>query len=130
MIVTIDVSGAVQIILKKEKANKFMDAVDNADIVIAPDIFIPELTNTFWKYHRAKIFTEDECIQFIDDGISLIDDFIGGFWKEAFREGIKNNHPVYDMYYAAVTRQNNGILITNDNGLSKICNKLSIQCIY
>ncbi|MDR1972834.1 MAG: type II toxin-antitoxin system VapC family toxin [Treponema sp.] len=132
MIVTIDVSGVAQILFKKEKVNKFKDVIDRADLVIAPDLFIPELTNTLWKYHKAKIFGEDECIHYIEDGINLIDSFIdsNNFWKEAFGEGIKNNHPIYDMYYAVIARRNNGILITNDNDLSKICKKLSIQYIY
>ncbi|GHV13567.1 hypothetical protein FACS189491_08690 [Spirochaetia bacterium] len=132
MIVTIDVSGAVQIILQTEKYLKFKEAVDNATAVFAPDLFIPELTNTLWKYQRAKIFSEDECLQYIERGIKLVDNFVNSmdFWREAFEEGVKNNHPVYDMYYAVTARRNGGTLITNDGDLAKICKKLSIGCIF
>jgi predicted nucleic acid-binding protein len=132
MTAALDVSGAIQVVLKKEKLYKFKAVLDNADIVIAPDLFVPELTNTLWKYHKAKIFSMDECIQYIEDGIDLIDTFIDSkyFWREAFAEGVKNNHSIYDMYYVTIARKNNGILITNDNGLSKICEELSIQYIY
>jgi predicted nucleic acid-binding protein len=132
VIVTIDVSAAVQIVLRKEKALKFKEAVDNATSVIAPDLFVPELTNTLWKYQRAKIFSEKECLQYIEKGIKLIDTFINSkdLWQEAFGEGVKNNHPVYDMYYAVAARRNGGILITNDGDLAKICKKLSIGYIF
>jgi predicted nucleic acid-binding protein len=132
VIVTIDVSGAAQILLKTEKALKFKEAVDNATAVIAPDLFIPELTNTLWKYQRAKIFSEDECLQYIERGIKLIDNFVDSkdFWKEAFGEGVRNSHSIYDIYYAVIARRNDGVLITNDGDLAKICKKLSIKYLF
>ncbi|GHU50879.1 hypothetical protein FACS1894200_10630 [Spirochaetia bacterium] len=132
MIVVIDVSGAVQILLKTEKALQFKEAVDNAATVIAPDLFVPELTNTLWKYQRAKIFSEDECLLYIERGIKLIDNFVDSkdYWKEAFAEGVRNKHPVYDMFYAVVARRNEGVLITNDGDLAKICQQLSIGYIF
>jgi predicted nucleic acid-binding protein len=132
MMAVLDVSGAVEIILKRGKFYTFKNVLENADIVIAPDLFVSELTNTLWKYHKSKIFDENECIKYIEDGIDLADTFIETkyFWREAFTEGIRNNHSVYDMYYAVIARRNNGVLITNDDGLSKICEKLLIRYIY
>jgi hypothetical protein len=48
-------------------------------------------------------------------GIDLVDDFFAAdtLWKEALGEGIKNNHSIYDMFYA--------VLITNDAALAKVC---------
>jgi predicted nucleic acid-binding protein len=129
MIAVLDVSGVTQILLKKEKGDKFGKILKEATMVIVPDLYISELTNTFWKYHRAKLLTEDFCHSKINEGIDLIDDFVNSneLWKEAFGEGIKNDHPVYDMYYAVLARRNNGILITNDGDLAKICKKLKIS---
>ena len=50
--------------------------------------------------------------------------------KEVLEEGIKNNHPIYDMYYVVLARKSNATLITNDQALAKICEELSIKvCI-
>jgi predicted nucleic acid-binding protein len=129
---SIDVCGAMEILLQKEKADKFGKILQDAELIIAPDLYISELTNTFWKYHRANIFTRDECMQYIQDGINYVDKFVNSkeFWQEAFSEGIHNNHSIYDMFYMVVTRRNDGILITNDSVLATICKNNNIQICY
>lgn len=132
MIAVLDVSGAAQIILQKEKFKKYKEIIDNAKMVIAPDLYVSELSNTFWKYYKAKIFTAEECNLYIEDGINLIDEFIDAkqLWRECFGESIKNDHSVYDIYYVVITRRNNGVLITNDSDLARICKKNGIEYIY
>ncbi|GHV75091.1 hypothetical protein AGMMS49940_23930 [Spirochaetia bacterium] len=132
MIAILDVSGALQILLKKEKFHAFNNAVQEASAVRTPDLFVPELTNTLWKYCTKGIFSPEECLQYIKDGLDYISDFIDSknLWLEAFGEGVKNKHPVYDMYYAVAARRNSGVLITNDGDLVKICKKLSISYLY
>ena len=132
MIGVIDVSGAVEILLQKEKADKFSRILQEAAIIVAPDLYIPELTNTLWKYCRMNVLTKEECIQYINDGISYVDKFIDSkeLWQEAFSEGINNNHSIYDMFYMVVARRNCGILITNDSVLSTICKNNNIQICY
>jgi predicted nucleic acid-binding protein len=100
--------------------------------VVAPDIYVCELTNTIWKYYTAKILTEDDCIQYIQDGISYVDTFIDSreIWREAFSEGIHNGHSIYDMLYMVVARRNGGILITNDSVLAAICKKNRVQICH
>ena len=95
----------------------------------APELFVSELTNTLWKYHAAKMLTEDECIQYIQDGINFVDKFIDSreIWREAFSEGIRNKHSIYDMLYLVAARRNSGILITTDSNLAAICKKNHVQ---
>ena len=132
MNVVIDVSGIAEILFKKEKCEKFHKAVSEASAVLAPDIYISELTNTLWKYKVKNIFTGNECIQFIRYGISFVDTFINSneIWQEAFSEGIKNNHSIYDMFYFVCARRNNAVLVTSDSDLAEICKKHKIPVIY
>jgi predicted nucleic acid-binding protein len=130
--IVLDVSGSMQILTQGSKYKEFHELINNSTRVFAPDLYIPELTNTLWKCYNAKLLNFDECIQYIEDGIKLIDEYIDSqeIWKEAFGEGVKNIHPVYDMYYAVIARRNNGILITNDSKLARICAKINIAyCI-
>jgi len=129
MIVVLDVSGAIEIILKKDKSEKFNSEFESASWVIAPDLYISELSNVLWKYYKAKVITHSECNQYVRDGIEMIDDFIDAkeIWKEALGEGIKNNHSIYDMFYAIVARRNDARLITNDGPLADICRNLDIE---
>ena len=132
MIAVLDVSAAIEMLLQKEKARKYEEVYQDASWVIAPQLYIAELTNVLWKYQKAKAITHEECLQFVENGINLIDDYsdLNDLWKESLGEGIKNSHSIYDMYYAVLSRRNEAILLTNDKELSSLCKKLKIQvCI-
>ena len=132
MIAILDVSAAIEILLKKEKKDKFNECFENADWIISPDLFISEITNVLWKYYSAKALTHEECIQYVEDGINMVDDFIDAkeLWKESLGEGIKNNHSIYDMFYAVLTRRNDAVLITNDGSLAEVCKILNIETVF
>ena len=129
MTCSIDVCGAMEILLQKEKSRKFCKVLQEAAFVTAPDLYVCELTNTLWKYCTAKILTKDECLQYIQDGINFVDKFIDSkeIWHEAFSEGINNGHSIYDMLYMIAARRNGGVLITNDSVLAAICKKNHVQ---
>ena len=129
MTAVLDVSAAIEILLQKEKKELFNATYDKASWVIAPDLYIAEISNVLWKYFKSGLVSHIECIQYVEDGIELIDDYFPSkeLWKEALGEGIKNTHSIYDMYYAVLARRNDATLITNDSKLSLICNKLKIE---
>ncbi len=129
MTAVLDVSAAIEILLQKEKKELFNTTYEKASWVIAPDLYIAELSNVLWKYYKAGLINHIECIQYVEDGIELIDDYFPSkeLWKEALGEGIKNTHSIYDMYYAVLARRNDATLITNNSKLSLICNKLNIE---
>jgi predicted nucleic acid-binding protein len=132
MTAVIDVSGVIEILFNREKADKFDEAMQGVTLIVTPDLYVSELTNTLWKYHTHKKQPENKCIDYIKDGIDFIDKFIDSkeIWEEAFVEGINNNHSIYDMFYMVAARKNNATLITNDASLAKICKKNRIQVCY
>ena len=129
MIVVLDVSAAIEILFQKAKQEKFNDIYKKGTWIITPDVFIAEITNVLWKYYKAKVLSHEDCIQYVQDGIDMIDDFIDAreLWKESLAEGIRNNHSIYDMYYSVLARRNDAVLITNDGPLAEICKKLNID---
>ena len=129
MTAVLDVSAAIEILLQKEKKELFNATYEKASWVIAPDLYIAEISNVLWKYYKSGLISHIECIQYVEDGIDLIDDYFPSkeLWKGALGEGIKNTHSIYDMYYAVLARRNDATLITNDSKLSLICNKLNID---
>jgi predicted nucleic acid-binding protein len=106
--------------------------LQEASLVLAPDLYISELTGSLWKYYNARKLSEDQCLAYIHDGLSFIDKFRGSreIWQEAFREGINNRHSINGMIYMVTARRNNGILVTNDGALAEICKNLKVQCCY
>ncbi len=131
MIVVLDASAAIDVLLKKGDVVSLLKNIETADIVIAPEIYISEISNTAWKYNKLANFTREESTSLAEDGILLIDKFIPilELWKEALRESINYDHPVYDFLYIVCARRNDGILLTKDVKLQKICKKLKIKTL-
>ncbi len=102
MIVILDVSAAMEILLQREKKEQFEQLYQTASWVIAPDLYVSEIANVLWKYARANLFSQADCLQYTDDGIAMIDDFIDArqLWQEALEAAIMHNHSVYDLLYA------------------------------
>lgn len=111
MIIVVDVSAVIEIIFQREKVNRFKSIYNQGSWIIAPDLFIAEITNVLWKYYRAGLIFHMDCLQYVQDGIDMIDDFIKTreLWKEA------------------LARRNDATLITNDGALARVCEKLSIE---
>jgi len=79
MIEVIDVSAAIEIMFLKEKSTKFISEFRKGNWIIAPDLYVAELSNVIWKYHKAKVISHDECIQYVEDGLNNSPAKAGGF---------------------------------------------------
>jgi len=132
MTVVLDVSAAIEIVLKKDKMDFFNQAFRSANWVFAPELFVFELSNVFWKYQKAKVLSHEECVQYVSDGIELVDDFFGpeDLWKESLSEGIKNSHSVYHMFYLVLARRHDATLITNDRPLAELSKTAGIAYVF
>ena len=64
MTIVLDVSAAIQIVLQKEKKDYFESYYRKASWVIAPELYISEITNVLWKYYKNRILTHEECLQY------------------------------------------------------------------
>jgi predicted nucleic acid-binding protein len=131
MIAVLDASAAIEIALQREKAQKFTPHVAAADWVIAPTLFIAEVTNVFWKYQKYADVPFLACEQGIEQAMSLPDDFIDekDLYREAFKLACNLDHSVYDMLYLVVARRNNATLLTLDKKLLKAARKCSIDIV-
>ena len=131
MIIILDTSAAIDILLGKGNFENYQNIIEKANTVIAPEIYISEITNVAWKYNKIADFTHEESLNLAEDGINLIDQFVAvkDLWKESLREAINNDHPVYDCLYVVCARRNDGILLSRDKKLKKICEELRIQTL-
>ena len=127
MIIVLDTSAAIEILLRDESKD-YKNMIAEADAVIAPKLYISEMTNVSWKYGRIAKYKHELCRELAEDGINLIDQFIDekDLWKEALREALNNEHPVYDCMYIVCARRNDATLLTMDKKLKKLCKKLVI----
>ena len=129
MIVVLDASAAVEIVLQRDCAEQLGDIVRQADWVIAPTLFISEVTNVFWKYQNMLDYPYASCEKSIEQAIALPDDYLNeiDLYREAFNMACKLNHPVYDMLYLILARRNSALLLTMDKKLKGAATKSEIE---
>ncbi|MBV5338620.1 MAG: type II toxin-antitoxin system VapC family toxin [Deltaproteobacteria bacterium] len=131
MITILDASAAVAIAMNLAESAKFLPNIDISDMVIAPDLFVAEVSNAIWKYVRAGILDSDQGSNVLERAVSLVDTFEPGqgLYKEAFALSVDHMHPVYDALYLVLARRHNGVLATLDKRLAELASKLHIRLV-
>lgn len=131
MITVIDASAAVEIVLQKEKAPGLEQHLDKSKCIAAPFLYIPEITNVFWKYHAFKNLPVEFCENAIENAIGLPDEYHNEheLYNEAFAMGCQTGKPVYDMFYLVLARRSNAWLMTLDKSLRLIAEKHSVRIV-
>lgn len=131
MIVVVDASAAIEIALANQYAQLFSKLIADSDLVMAPDTFSSEITNVFWKYANFSKLSVQKCESGIDTCIDLIDDFVPTklLCREVFLESLRLRHSGYDIFYLAVARRNNALLLTRDRKLRKLADEIGIKTV-
>jgi len=131
MILILDASAAVAIAMNLPESTKFQPMINTSDMVIAPDLFVAEVSNAIWKYVRAGILDSDQGSSALERAVSLVDTFEPGqmLYREAFALSVDHLHPVYDALYLILARRHNGVLATLDKRLAELASKLHIRLV-
>ena len=128
MIIVLDASAAMEIALNREYGPDFKNILIQSDLIITPNIFASEITNSFWKYGIKKELSLDKCQRGIDYCLDLVDDFIetNSLCKEVLFEAINRNHPAYYLFYLVLARRNSAFIITRDLKMKNIAKEMKI----
>ena len=129
MTIVLDVSGAVEVVLRRAHAKKIEALLIKAEWVITPELFICEASNVFWKYYAIQKRPKEQCEAALKEMLELPDEYFSGedIALEAFALSCLTRLPVYDMYYAVLTRRYDATLVTLDRGLRAACEQQSIK---
>jgi len=86
---------------------------------IAPDIWRPELANTFWKYIQKQEITLEEAGELFRRVETLLSDTVSSqeLWSSALSLATRENHSVYDCFYLALAIEEKTKVITYDQTL-------------
>jgi predicted nucleic acid-binding protein len=131
MIAVLDANAAVEVVLQRPMAEKLTAHLSEADSVIAPTLFVSEVTNVFWKYQRLTDLSLQDCEQALEQTLALPDDFVDeyDFVREAFKLSCTLEHSAYDVMYLIAARRNNAVLLTLDKKLIKVAKECSIEVV-
>jgi predicted nucleic acid-binding protein len=119
MICVLDTSAAIEVFLNRPQGGGLYECIASASLVVAPELFWPEIANVFWKLLRADQLSREDCERGINTCIDLLDDLIpmSELSQEVFAAAIVYNMTAYDMSYAVTARRYKGRLLTMDRKL-------------
>ena len=131
MITILDASAAVTLAMNLPESIPFQSNLDNSALVLAPDLFVAEVSNAVWKYVRAGVLDVDQGSIVLERAVGLVDTFEPSqmLYREAFAVSVDHLHPVYDALYLVLARRHAAVLATVDKRLAGLASKLHIRLV-
>ena len=131
MIITLDVSAAIELVMGLPKQSPIKSKLEKADLIISPSLYIYEASNTMWKYNKIKNYPKNKIMHKIRHTLELVDQFVNAndIYEEAISMSCKIDHPAYDAMYLITCRRKNGLLLTLDSRLIKAAKGTGISVI-
>jgi len=125
----LDASAAIEIVLGRGQAGRLADILEEADVVLAPELFVPEIVNTIWKYHHFEKLGLVVCDRAIEAALALVDSFVSSKegYGEAFLLARTTRRPAYDMFYLALARREDAVFLTADAALRKEAERQGVR---
>lgn len=130
MKVVLDSTCAVEIALNKQDGDRLKALLDESEQVLAPDLLIPEFLNALWKYHQFNQLSLSVCDQALDLLPALVETFVPSaeIYREAFAlTRAQKSRAAYDMFYLALARREDAVLLTLDSTLKKEARRAGIR---
>jgi len=117
--VVLDASGAIEVALDKKQRARVAETLAAADVILAPELFVPEVVNTIWKYYHIERMNLPTCDRAIEEALGMVDALVSTreLWGEAFLLARTARKPAYDMFYLALARREDAALVTMDAAL-------------
>jgi predicted nucleic acid-binding protein len=123
----LDASAAVRATLHPEET-AWKRQLDRADEVLAPELIVAELCNAFWKYVLAGASSREEAETYLQQALGLVNrtEPLAPMASEVLDLALHLKRPVYDLFYLALARRYNAVLLTADAKLRSAANSLGI----
>lgn len=131
MRLVLDASAGVRIVMRADAADVLLKSVARAAIVAAPGLYASEVANALWKYVQAGSLNADAALERFEEAMNLVDDFTpdGELAMEALSEAVRYEHPVYDLLYAILARRTGCEVLTMDERLRKLLERMGVRTI-
>jgi predicted nucleic acid-binding protein len=128
--VVLDANCAIEIALNKQQGDRLKALLSESEQVLAPDLLIPEFVNALWKYHQFNQLSLSVCDQAMELLPVLVETFVPSaeIYREAFAlTRAQQSRAAYDMFYLALARRENAVLLTLDGTLKKEAKRAGIR---
>lgn len=125
----LDVSAALTVVMQRPDADPYSLALAEAELVAAPDYFVPVLTHSVWKQLMVGDPPFGDPQALIDQCLALVDEWVPGAetWQAALVLAEEIRHPAYDCFYLALARDRGAVLLTRDRRQKAAAERMGIE---
>jgi predicted nucleic acid-binding protein len=119
--IVLDASAALEVALNRNRAAELSSHLDQADEVLAPELFVPEVVNAVWKLHHFGDLNLGACDAVLELLLDFVDTLVSCkvLYREAFLLSRTTRRAAYDMFYLALAKREDAALLTLDKALRK-----------
>lgn len=131
MKVVLDASAGLAAVLVQKSGPDVLDVLANASVVIAPELFVAEVTSGLWKYVSAKQLSVEAASERLDAALKLVDRYhpMATLAQEVLREASAHRHSAYDLCYAVLARREGAAVLTIDARLRKLLAAMNVPVL-
>lgn len=125
-------NAAVELVFERPKSAAIRELVSKGERVIAPELYLAEMTNVIAKYVRGRYVDASSGVRLLEKALHLVDEFVpmSELANEVFTESLRLGHSAYDVFYFVLARRNAATLCTLDQRLQQLCLKNGVNCFY
>jgi len=115
----IDASVACKWFIVEPQFDSAEELLAGGDVLIAPDLIVPEVCNVAWLKLRRGEITADQASAMVDGLPELLDELVSSAQLAARALAIAAaiEHPTYDCFYLALAELRDTGLVTADRRL-------------
>ena len=124
----LDASAALHVVMRLHSAEPIIERLDQATLVLVPQLYFSETVNTLWKYVSSGQLSAEQAIERYQEVCLLPDQAVSDqtLALEALSLASSHNHPVYDTIYAVLARRNACGVLSRDNRLAGLLGSLGV----
>lgn len=132
MIAVIDANIAAALFIDLAYSSKARESLTKATALIAPDLVIPELTNTFWRMVTGGQVEKSFASLALDGLANVLSEIVPSkaLTQHALDVSVALRHPAYDCFYIALAIQRRAALFTADLRLAKALGASNLDIKY
>jgi predicted nucleic acid-binding protein len=119
VIFVVDASVALKWFVEEDGSDEANALVTGGDILIAPDLIVPEVCNATWKMTRRDMMHPAQRLAAMTRLPSILNETVptGPLAPRAAALSTLLDHPAYDCFYLALAEQRSGTVISADRRL-------------
>ena len=127
-----DCSAALEIAQGSDRGRAFAALMAEEGKIVTPSLYPIEVANAAWKYVHVGHLSEQQARELIEFALALPDEIAPAedLLKEAFVQGVRADHSIYDMVYMVLARRHGATMFTNDRKLQELCLASGVDVVF